>query len=256
MTEPLLNITGLRAAYDETEILKEIDLSITSGEIVCIVGESGSGKSTLIKAIHGMDDLTITQGTILFDGKDITKLSGAARRQLMGTEIGLIPQNPAASFNPIRKYSAQFREALAGHSMSYDEERIEMLLRKIGLKDGRMVLKKRPYELSGGMNQRIAIAAAMMFHPKLLMCDEATSALDVTTAGIVADELLKIRAEQGTSILMVTHHLGLARRMADRIGIMEKGRIIEFNTTEAIFESPVSECTRRLIHDVPRLKTK
>ena len=255
MTEPLLHINGLRAAYNEKEILQEINLTIGRGEIVCIVGESGSGKSTLIKAIHGMDALKITQGLIIFDGKDITKIKDASRRQLMGMEIGLIPQNPAASFNPIRKYDVQFREALAGHGMRYEEEQIEMLLNKIGLKDGKAVLKKRPYELSGGMNQRIAIAAAIMFRPKLLLCDEATSALDVTTAGIVADELLKIRAEQGTSILMVTHHLGLAKHMADRIGIMENGTIIEYNTTDTIFESPAHEYTRRLIRDVPRLKT-
>jgi ABC-type dipeptide/oligopeptide/nickel transport system ATPase component len=172
----------------------------------------------------------------------------------MGSEIGLIPQDPGSSFNPIRMLSAQFREAMAGHGMAYDEDRIDGLLKKIGLQQGKAVLGNRPFELSGGMNQRIAIAAAMLFEPRLLLCDEATSALDVTTAGAVVDELLKIRESRGTSILLVTHHLGIARRMADNIGIMKDGRLIEYGNTEKIFDAPENEYTRKLIRDVPRLK--
>ncbi len=104
------------------------------------------------------------------------------------------------------------------------------------------------------MNQRIAIAAAMMFGPRMLLCDEATSALDVTTAGAVVDELLKIRDSRGTSIMMVTHHLGIARRMADNIGIMKNGKLVEYGSTEKIFEAPENDYTRHLIRDVPRLK--
>ena len=172
----------------------------------------------------------------------------------MGSGIGLIPQNPGASFNPIRKLDAQFRESLAAHDMPFDENRIDDMLRIIGLQHGKSVLKNRPFELSGGMNQRIAIAAAMMFEPRLLLCDEATSALDVTTAGAVVEELLKIRKTNGTSILLVTHHLGIARKMADNIGIMKDGRLIEYGSTDKIFDSPENEYTKKLIRDVPRLK--
>ena len=256
MAEPLLNIAGLSASYEETIAVRDVDLQIAPAQIVCIVGESGSGKSSLIKAIHGMSNIVIESGTITLNGRDITKLKGKARRQLMGTCIGLIPQNPAASFNPIRRLDTQLREALAGHDMPYDEDHICELLQRIGLSKGREVLRRRPYELSGGMNQRVAIAAAMMFQPKLLMCDEATSALDVTTAGTVAEELLKIRDAGGTSILIVTHHLGLAKRMADMIGIMQNGRIIEYGTMDHIFEAPENEYTQRLIRDVPRLRTE
>ena len=254
MSDKLLKITSLSAAYGENIAMEDISFEIAPGEIVCIVGESGSGKSTLIKAIHGMSELVITGGSIVFDGKDITHLQYSERKKLMGTGIGLIPQNPQASFNPIRKYEKQFREALAGHDMPYDEAEISDRLARIGIMDGRAVLQNRPYELSGGMNQRIAIAAAMMFEPKLLMCDEATSALDVTTAGAVVDELLKIRDVLGTSILMVTHHLGIAKRMADSIGIMKAGRLIEYGTAEKIFEAPEDEYTKNLMRDVPRLK--
>ena len=254
MSDTILKITSLSAAYSDHNVMEDISFDIPEGGIVCIVGESGSGKSTLVKAIHGMSGLRVTGGSIIFDGRDITYLSYAEKRKLMGTGIALIPQNLAASFNPIRKYDVQFREALAAHDMPYSEDDIAERLAKIGLTDGKAVLKNRPYELSGGMNQRIAIAAATMFEPKLLMCDEATSALDVTTAGAVVEELLRIRDELGTSMLMVTHHLGIAKRMADSIGIMKAGRMVEYGPAEKIFEAPENEYTRKLIHDVPRLK--
>lgn len=254
MSDALLKITDLSASYGDKKIISDLSLEMKKAEILCIVGESGSGKSTLIKAIHGMSDLTVDTGKIWFDGVEITALPENERRAVMGTGIGLIPQNPAASFNPIRKLDVQFKESLAGHDLPYDEDMIVEILAKIGLKDGKDLLYKRPYELSGGMNQRIAIAAAMMFEPKLLMCDEATSALDVTTAGAVVDELLKIRDDRGTAIMMVTHHLGIARRIADTIGIMKDGRIIEIAAADKIFNDPKNEYTKRLIQDVPRLK--
>jgi len=241
------------ASYGDGDVVKRVRFRMMPGEIVCIVGESGSGKSTLIRAIHGMNDLLITGGSIFFEGTDLTSLPLKDRRRLMGSDIGLIPQDPGASFNPIRKLDVQFKEALAGHNMSYDEDRIEKVLKKIGLRD-KTVLKSRPFELSGGMNQRIAIAAAMLFEPKLLLCDEATSALDVTTAGAVVEELLQIRKTNGTAILLVTHHLGIARKMADHIGIMKGGKLIEYGSTEKIFESPENEYTMKLIRDVPKLK--
>ena len=256
MSDQLLKINGLSASYGDEDIVKDVSFAMSPGEIVCIVGESGSGKSTLIKAIHGMGGIKVTGGNIMFDGEDITAMASKDRRKLMGSGIGLIPQDPGASFNPIRKLDVQFREALAGHDMAYDEDRIDEMLKKIGLQHGKAVLKNRPFELSGGMNQRIAIAAAMLFEPRLLLCDEATSALDVTTAGAVVEELLKIRETNGTSILLVTHHLGIARKMADNIGIMKDGKLIEYGATAGIFESPENEYTKKLIRDVPRLKKK
>lgn len=254
MREALLQINDLSASYGARDVISDINLEIRPGEIVCIVGESGSGKSSLIRAIHGMSQISITNGSICFEGKDISELSSRGKRELMGTGIGLIPQDPGASFNPLRRFGIQFKEALAGHGMDYDEDRIIEMLSSIGLKDGKAVLRSRPFELSGGMNQRIAIAAAMIFEPKLLMCDEATSALDVTTAGIVVEELMRINEERGTAILMVTHHLGIARKMADNIGIMKDGRLVEFGSSSEIFESPHNEYTRRLINDVPKLR--
>ena len=208
----------------------------------------------VFKLILKVSGVKITGGNVLFNDADIAVLAAKERRKLMGTGIGLIPQDPGASFNPIRKLDAQFREAMAGHDMPYDENIIDTMFKKIGLQHGKAILKNRPFELSGGMNQRIAIAAAMLFEPRLLLCDEATSALDVTTAGAVVEELLKIRETNGTSILLVTHHLGIARKMADNIGIMKDGRLIEYGNTDRIFDSPENEYTKKLIRDVPRLK--
>lgn len=249
----LLSVSHLTASYEEFTVVRDVTFDVDKAEIVCIVGESGSGKSTLIKAIHGMSGLTINEGAITYCGRDLGSMKASERRKLMGTDIALIPQDPGASFNPIRRLDVQFKEALESHGMDYDEGMIEGLMAKIGLKDGKGILKNRPYEMSGGMNQRIAIAAAMMFEPRFLMCDEATSALDVSTAGAVVNELMKVRDELGTAILMVTHHLGIAKRMADRIGIMKEGRIIELETAEEIFRNPQNDYTKALIQNVPRL---
>ncbi len=254
MSEALLQIKQLNVSYDgDKDVISDVSFELAPGEIVCIVGESGSGKSTLIKAIHGMSDLIVSKGQILFNGRDLTRIKGNQKRELLGTEIGLIPQDPATSFNPIRRFDVQLKEALAAHNRK-DEGKAAEMLEKMGMPDSRAVLHNRPFEVSGGMNQRIAIAAAMMFAPRLLLCDEATSALDVTTAGSVVNELLRIRKEQGTAILMVTHHLGIAKRMADQIGIMKNGRIVEYGNVSRIFEAPSHEYTKNLIRDVPRLK--
>jgi len=258
MNENLLQIKDLSVRYEDCDVedLQVMDVSIgmNPGEILCIVGESGSGKSTLIKAVHGMGSTHIEKGSISFKGNDMAGLSRSDRRSIMGPELGLIPQNPYSSFNPIRRYGIQLREALTAHKMEYNKDRVIEVFDKIGLRDGERILKCRPYELSGGMNQRIAIAVAFLFEPDLLMCDEPTSALDVTTAGMVVDELVKMKDEQNTAILMVTHHLGIAARMADNIGIMKEGRIIEYGTAREIFKNPKEEYSKKLIEDVPRLR--
>ncbi|MBR5337958.1 MAG: ABC transporter ATP-binding protein [Lachnospiraceae bacterium] len=258
MSETVLEIKDLSVRYEDCDVedlqVMDVSFEMKKGEILCIVGESGSGKSTLIKAIHGMDRTRVVNGTIEAFGKDMSGLSKKDRRTLMGTDIGLIPQNPYSSFNPIRRYEVQFKEALSAQKMEYDKEKILSVFEKIGLHDGERILKCRPYELSGGMNQRIAIAVAFLFEPDLLMCDEPTSALDVTTAGMVVDELVKMKEEQNTAILMVTHHLGIAARMADHIGIMKNGRMIEYGPAKQILKNPQEEYSRKLMEDVPRLK--
>lgn len=239
MQETVLKINKLSASYGDENIIEEVSFEVKPGEIVCIVGESGSGKSTLLKAIHGFDRVHITGGEVIL-GKDIS--------------LGLVPQNPGGSFNPIRTYKAQICEALMSNKIDKCMEEVTDTLQILGLTDAQRILGSRPYELSGGMNQRMAIATTMLLEPNLLLCDEVTSALDVKTAKIVVEQLLKINNLKNTSILMVTHHLGIAAKMADHIGIMKSGRMLEYGVTKEILENPKCDYTRQLLHDVPKLK--
>ena len=253
MQDKILELKDLQIAYDEELAVKGAALFVKRGEVLCIVGESGSGKSTLIKAITGNKQVKVRGGQILFDGKDLIPLKQKEKQKLLGTKIGLIQQNPAGAFNPIRKFGVQFRETLKSHMLPFISEKLEQLFATIGLKNTSGILKSRPYEMSGGMNQRIAIAAAMLMDPELLLCDEITSALDVTTAISVTDELLRLKNERGTTIILVTHNLGIAANIADRIAIMSKGEVIEFDTADRILHDPQQEYTKNLLHDVPKL---
>lgn len=253
MQEKILEIKDLQIAYDEEIAVKGASLFVERGEVLCIVGESGSGKSTVIRAITGNKLVKTCSGQILFEGKDLIPLKNSERQKLLGTRIGLIQQNPAGAFNPIRKFDKQFRETLKSHNLPFEHEKLCELFATLGLKDTKGILKSRPYEMSGGMNQRIAIAAVMLMDPELLLCDEITSALDVTTAISVTDELLRLKNEHGTTIILVTHNLGIAANIADRIAIMSGGEVIEFDTADRVLHDPQQEYTKNLLHDVPKL---
>ena len=251
-SEKILSIQNLSVSYGQEDVVSNVSFDMKKGDILCIVGESGSGKSTLIKSIHGLENAQCTKGKMVLFGQEMKK--NAQRRDLMGKEIGLIPQNPGGSFNPLRTFEKQFREAFNGNGMEYRRDKLISIFQKVGLKDGELILKSRPYEMSGGMNQRIAVAFAFAMEPKLLLCDEATSALDVTTSQLVLDELLSLRKEHDTAILMVTHHLGVAKAMADHVAIMKDGEMIEYGDTDSIFSAPRCKYTKNLIQDVPKLK--
>ncbi|WP_034444225.1 ATP-binding cassette domain-containing protein [Butyrivibrio sp. AE2032] len=253
MDSNILVVKELSASYEDKQVLSGVSLTVPSGKIVCIVGESGSGKSTLLKAITGFKGLSVDGGMVVLEGEEITFLSASGKRKLLGETIGVIPQNPAGSFNPIRRYEPQIKETMESHGISYKKEEVIDTFKKMGLKDAEGIVKMRPYELSGGMNQRVAVAAAMLLKPKLLLCDEPTSALDVNTQDMVIEEFMRINNELGTTILMVTHNLGLARKIADKIAIMYKGKMIEQGDVDQIIGSPQEEYTKRLIEDVPKL---
>ena len=249
----LLEIDHLYASYGEESVLSDVCMDLCEGQVLCLVGESGSGKSTLIKAIQGREEVVITGGDIRFKGRSLTGLSGKERQKILGDEIGTIPQNPAGSFNPIRRFDRQLREMMRSHGKACDDETIIQTFTSLGLKDPEGIMRSRPYEMSGGMNQRIAISSAMLLKPALLLLDEATSALDVTTAEIVIRELIQLNRRTGTAELMVTHHLGIARQMADLIGIMKDGRLIEFGKAEELLTHPENDYTRKLFRDMPVL---
>ncbi len=254
MDGQILEIRDLTASYDDTKALCGVTLCVPKGQILCIVGESGSGKSTIIKAITGFKGLTVDSGSVLLEGEEIIGMPKAKKRRILGESIGVIPQNPAGSFNPIRRYEPQLKETLKSHGITYRKEDVINTFQKMGLKDAESILGMRPYELSGGMNQRVAVAAAMLLKPRLLLCDEPTSALDVNTQDMVIDEFLRINEENGTTIVIVTHNLGLARKIAGGIAIMYRGCIIEEGAPDEIIRSPREEYTKRLIQDVPKLR--
>lgn len=250
-----LDIKNLSVSYDEP-VIKGVNLSVYDGEILCIVGESGSGKTTLLQKIVGIGSYTVDEGEIFFQGKNILNLSSARMNEILGLEIGYIQQNPAGAFNPIRRFERQFRETFLSNGLKMDCDKIRKVFHVLGLKDTDRILKSRPYEMSGGMKQRIAIASSMVLEPGLLLCDEITSALDVSTTDLVCEELKKLNETLGTTIVMVTHSMGVAASLADRIVIMKEGQIVESGLKEEIFSNPKAEYTKQLLKDMPRLVVK
>lgn len=255
MNREILNLKNLSVSYGDINILKDIDLSLKKGEILGIVGESGSGKSTLIKSIMGiLDENASIDGEINFEGKDLASLSLKDYRKIKGKEISMIFQNPTEYFNPTRKISKQFIETIRSHNdISKQEIQKKSIntFKFLGLQDGKKIWNSYPFELSGGMNQRVAIALSIMLEPKILLVDEPTSALDVTVQAQVVKELLKLRQKLNTSIILVTHNIGVASYMSDNIGVMYGGRIIEYGESEELINNPKHPYTKMLINSVP-----
>ncbi|MDO5134741.1 MAG: ABC transporter ATP-binding protein [Eubacteriales bacterium] len=254
--ERLLWVEKLNIAYGQETVVRDVSFSLEEGKILCLAGESGSGKSTVLKALTGIDPSVQAEGGIFWRGENMIGRPYRERRRLCGRSIAVITQDPGSSFHPVRPYGAQLKEMLKSLEM-YDREAFRRDVReifcKLGLEDWERILKSCPYEMSGGMNQRIAIGAVMLLRPQLLLADEPTSALDVTVQKQTAIELLRLREAYGISQIIVTHNLGLAAFMADQIGIMQKGRLIEYGAAREILSRPKQEYTRQLLKAVPRL---
>ena len=251
---PLLAVRNLAISYGEKQAVHGVNFCLHRGEILVLAGESGSGKSTILRAVMGILDAGFCTGEILWEGTDVLQLSKDARRKLAGEEIAMVFQNAGASFCPVRTIGSQLYESVCAHrAWSYAEfrERAEALMAQMQLP--RMVLDEYPFRLSGGMAQRAGIAAAMLLQPKLILADEPTSALDALTQVRVAKELMALRRRTGVAMLLVTHHMGLAYHMADRILVLRRGETVEQGTREEIFRHPKEAYTKELIAAVPRL---
>lgn len=253
----VLDVKGLCAGYGAHEVISDISFSLNAGESLCIAGESGCGKSTLLKSLIGtFDDVCIGSGSIVFDGTSLNGLSPKQRRSITSAGMGFVFQNPGASFNPIRSYGRQFAETLKSHS-KFDPAEFETaaheVFSKLGLADTKRMLASCPYELSGGMNQRMALALCILKNQKLLLADEPTSALDAMSRRTVADELITMRREYGIAQTIVTHDLALAAHLADRIAVMLNGRIVELAPAREIISAPMHPYTELLIKSVPKL---
>lgn len=225
----ILSIKDLSVNYNKKNIVRNINFELERGEILAIVGESGSGKSTILKAISGLlgRNGKISSGQIFFKDRDITNINEAERRKFAGESIAMIFQNSSAAFCPIRKIGEQIYESVIAHkNCLYDEflENANVIMKSIDLDES--VLNKYPFELSGGMAQRVGILAAMILRPQLLLADEPTSALDTVTQASVVKVLMNLRRQYGLSIIIVTHNLNIAKYMGDKI----------FNMSEAFNE--------------------
>ena len=257
--EAILEVSALCAGYGDQSVIQDISFTLTRGEILCLAGESGCGKSTVLKSILSTSESTVFAGSIRVFGTEITELSPTKRRSLCSEKMGMIFQSPGASFNPIRSYKKQFIETLKSHG-KYERasfrEQVEEAFRKVHLKDADRLLSQCPYALSGGMNQRMAIALAMLLGQEILLGDEPTSALDATIALQVVKELKRLRDESGISQIIVTHNLAMAGFLADRIGIMYEGKLVETGPADRVLHHPQHPYTKSLLAAIPHLGGK
>ena len=237
---------------NDAPILRGVSLSIDEGTCIGLTGASGSGKTTLIKSIMGMNggDLEVPQGKILLDGDDLLKRSAKERRGLCGKTIGFIPQNPMTAFNPSIRVGRQLEKTYLLHHGKTPMQEMQRLfagiLQRLGLEDTQRILNSYPFTLSGGMLQRLMIAAALMCQPSLLVADEATTAIDACNRiGLMRE--LKSFCRDGMSVLFVTHDLRSAS-VSDRILVMDRGRIVEQGKTEQILNTPKEDYTKYLLN--------
>ena len=255
----ILRYKHVDISYNGVKAVKDVNFAVSEGEILGIVGESGSGKSTLIKAAMGLLGPAglVTRGDIWYKGKNLPDLSENEIRKLNGPELGMIFQSAGSSFCPIRTVGAQLYESMTEHEQISKAEfraRALELLWKIGFENGQRILDAYPFELSGGMQQRVGIAAAMLLNPSVLMADEPTSALDVSVQKQVVEEMLLVRKSFGTTIVLVTHNIGVIGAMADKVLVMKNGETVEYGETKQVLNNAQEEYTRTLMSAVPKLR--
>ena len=262
MSEPVLEVRDLVIDYHTRKggtfrAVEGVDLSVDPGQMVAIVGETGSGKTTTAMSVLGLlaANGKIRSGSIAVEGIDVTRLSTRQIQRMRGDRIGLIPQDPGSSLDPLKRIGWQIGEALRIHGerkRTVVDERVRELLQRVGLHDER-VANAYPHELSGGMRQRVLIASALALRPALLIADEPTSALDVTVQRRILDFLDELRRHDGCGILFVTHDLGVAAERADRIVVMKDGRIEDDGPVRQVLRAPSSAYTQRLLQHAPSL---
>jgi peptide/nickel transport system ATP-binding protein len=258
---PLLDIRNLTVQFSTrrgvVKAVQKVDLTIGKGETVGIVGESGSGKSVTSFAVMRILDRAghIAEGSVLFTGIDICAAGEAEMRNLRGREMSMIFQNPRAALNPIRKVGHQIEDVLRHHVQAGSDDvtqRAIDILEQVRIARPRERYHAYPFELSGGMCQRVVIALALACRPQLLIADEPTTGLDVTTQKTVMDLIVELTRERGMSTILITHDLGLAATYCERVVVMEKGCVVESAASKTIFTAPIHPYTRKLMRATPR----
>ncbi|MGO4784343.1 dipeptide ABC transporter ATP-binding protein [Cryobacterium sp. W22_MBD10_FK3] len=263
--QPLLQIRGLEVGFQTQRGLipavRGVDITLYSGQTLAIVGESGSGKTTTAQAI--IDLLPgagkITGGQVLFEGRDLTKLSPKDIQAVRGNLIGYVPQDPMSNLNPVWNIGFQVEEAIKANGLAQGKAaraRTIQVLQEAGLSDAADRLKQYPHQFSGGMRQRVLIGIGLSARPKLLIADEPTSALDVTVQRQILDHLGTLTRDYGTSVLFITHDLGLAAERAEQLVVMYKGKVVESGPSQEILANPQHPYTQRLVSAAPSLASR
>jgi len=254
---PVIDIRNLSARTAVSPILRGVSLSVNAGEVMALVGESGAGKSTIAKAVLGIlpAGIRVTAGNILFEGADLLALPPAKLRDLLGVRIALIPQDPLTSLNPARRIGDQLTDGLrlrAGLTRKQALDKALDLLNDVHIREPERVLKRYPHELSGGMRQRVLIAQAFSLKPHVIIADEPTTALDVTVQKQVLRLIRDMQREHGTTLLFVTHDLGVVAQICDRMTVLYGGKVLEEGATADILANPQSAYTKALLAASPR----
>lgn len=259
----LLEVEGLTTAftgdYGTNISVDHVSFHVDKGEVVCIVGESGCGKSVTSLSIMGLlaRGGSVQEGTVLFEGQNLLEMAEKELDQIRGNQMTMIFQDPLTSLNPVFTIGNQITESIRIHlklSKAEAKKRAEELLEKVGMPDAKGVMKKYPHTLSGGMRQRAMIAMALSCNPKLLIADEPTTALDVTIQAQIMKLLRELQQENGMSIILITHDIGLVAHMADRVIVMYAGQIIEEAAVKEIFKAPKHPYTRALLDTIPTIR--
>ncbi|MER8523214.1 ABC transporter ATP-binding protein [Mesorhizobium sp. M0598] len=258
LAKPCLDIRSLSAVLPNgLRVLRSVSLAVEPGEVRALVGESGAGKTMIGKAVLGVlpSSVRIVEGDMLLEGEDLGKLQPKARRTLIGARTALIPQDPLTALNPSRRIGPQMTDRLVrilGWSGEKADARIRQLLDEVQIRDPERVLKCYPHELSGGMRQRVLIAAAFAAEPRLIVADEPTTALDVTVQKQILRLIAQLQREHGTAILFITHDLGVVAKISQKVSVLYAGKVVEEAETAALFAAPQHPYTRALMAATPR----
>ena len=262
--QPLLQVKDLKQYFKVSggytvRAVDGVSFDIYPGETYGLVGESGSGKSMSALAIAGLlsrRDMH-KKGQILFDGLDLLTCERSQLRKIQGNEISMIFQEPMTSLNPVKRIGWQIEESLRIHTELNKEERYQKaieMMKEVELPDPERLYRQYPHELSGGMRQRVMIAAAMICNPRILIADEPTTALDVTIQAQIVELLKRMNREKQTSILFISHDLSLVKQLCERVLVMKGGYIVETGPTQEVFTKPKEEYTKRLIAAIPKVE--
>ncbi|MGD9914946.1 MAG: ABC transporter ATP-binding protein [Rhizobiaceae bacterium] len=257
MTASCLAISNLSATLaNATRVLRSVSLSVQPGEVRALVGESGAGKSMIGKAVLGVlpPSVRIVEGTIALEGRDLGTLALKDRRRLIGERTALIPQDPLTALNPSRRIGPQMTDRLVkilGWDGARADKRIRHLLDEVRIREPDRVIRSYPHELSGGMRQRVLIAAAFAAEPRLIVADEPTTALDVTVQKQILRLIAALQREHGTALLFVTHDLGVVSKIAQQVTVLYAGKVVEEADVETLFAAPRHAYTRALMAATP-----